>query len=88
MVVREIPVKTIWQGKVGVPDFFVEDCINRGEVLKIVSEHGFMTLKSWEIKNAIVARSEQRFTDKYKKHPPYYLVYFLWKPQEKALKLF
>ena len=80
--------KTLWNGKVGVPDFIIQDCINRGEKLTIaVPNEGFMTMSTYELGDRIVGQSDRKFVDKYRRNFAYYLKYFKWEPDVKLVKL-
>jgi hypothetical protein len=84
----EYIAKTLWNGKVGVPDFIIQDCINRGEKLTIaVQGEGFMTIPTYELGDRIVGQSDRKFSDKYKRDFTYYLKYIKWQPQERVVKL-
>lgn len=80
--------KTLWNGKVGVPDYIIQDCINRGEPLKIViANEGIMTMRSWELGDRIVGQSDRKFIDKFRRNFSYYLKYFKWQPEERIVRL-
>jgi hypothetical protein len=80
--------KTLWNGKVGVPDFVIKDCINKGEVLTIaVQDEGFMTIPAYELGDRIVGQSDRKFSDKYHRNYSYYLKYIKWQPDVRLVRL-
>lgn len=78
-------VKTLWQGKIGMPDIQLKKIFDSGEDLII--EHGgkIMTIKNGEMKEKVVARSPETFQDRYSK-VFYKLVYYSWKPDPEIQK--
>lgn len=76
-------IKTIWQGKVAMPDRLVEHCINQHEDLVFIrSSTEEMTIPNKEIRRKVTGISKEVFKDKFGKKPDYRLYYFQWKMDE------
>lgn len=84
----EIKVKSIWQGKVGVRDKYVEEALKDNEGLAIKHEGKVMTIPNEKIAGLVVGKSEQPFKDRFYPYTPHYLIYFLWKPDPLPPSLF
>lgn len=89
MIIR---VKTIWQGKVGIHEKYIQQAYGNGPDKKfddILIKHGeeVMTIPCLEIKKKIVGKSDIPFQDRYSMES-YWLYYFEWKPDPKPATLF
>jgi hypothetical protein len=75
----EIRVRTIWNGKVAIPEKYAFQAEDSKQDLMISKGEDVMILKFDMIKKLIKGRSENSFKDKFGGED-YYLVYFDWKP--------
>jgi hypothetical protein len=82
-----LSVKSIWQGKCAIRDFYIDDAMLKKTGLHIKYEGEIMEIPFGKIKEKIVARSKKSFLDRFsgKFH---YLYYFDWRPTMKQEKLF
>ena len=71
---KEVTVKTIWMGRVGVP----EHLVNLNEGLRIVVGRDTMTIRQYDVEDKILGHSAW-LRDRYGK-ADYRLVYFEWNP--------
>lgn len=77
--VVSVEVKTIWQGKVGIRDKYVNEARNKGKDLYIFKGDDAMIIPWERIDSVNVGKSEFPVPDKYSKES-HYLIYFNWKP--------
>ena len=77
----KISVATIWAGKVGVRDRYVEQARNEKKGLEITHKQQTMIIKPEFVDKLIVMKSKTAFTDKFsnRKH---YLYYYNWNPKD------
>ncbi len=82
----QVPVKTLWQvDKVGInEERYVKPALDTGQglYLLLATNGEVMEIPFLKVYSAQVARSEQRFRDKYS-GPDYYLVYYKWEATAK-----
>jgi len=83
----EVVVKTQWQGKVAIRGRYIQQALRSYEGIKIIHNGSSMTIPNKEIYSLIVAKSEQKLRDTFRKYPPDYLYYFNWKPNQKQEQL-
>ena len=83
----EVVVKTLWQGKAGVRDRYVQEAKKTGQALAIFHNRECMVVPLDELDARIVGRSDMQFRDRYRKYKPGFLVYFDWKPDVIQVKL-
>lgn len=83
---KEIKVKTIWMGKIGVRDKFINKAIENNEDLCFLKGDDYMIIPWDDIREKIVGKSENPVFDKFKGEY-HYLIYFNWKPTTKQQKL-
>lgn len=76
----EITVKTIWNGKIAIRGQYVQESIKTEQDLIIYHNHGSMRIPNHRLYDLLVAKSEHRVVDKYRKLKPDFLYYFNWKP--------
>jgi hypothetical protein len=75
----EVKVRTIWHGKVGIPQKYVYQAEEQKQDLMISKGEDVMILKFDKIEKLIKGRSDNSFKDKFGGED-YYLVYFDWRP--------
>lgn len=82
----KLKVKSIWQGKVGIRDKYVQKAIAEKKGLEIACQYELMIIPAEDVQKKIVAKSEHPFKDKFggKWH---FLFYFDWKPLKNQRKL-
>jgi len=73
-------VDTIWQGKVAIRNKYVNECQEKGEMLRIVHDKGQMTIEPRLIHRRIIGYSEGLYDDKFGSGERHRLVYFRWTP--------
>lgn len=83
----KVKVKTIWQGKVGIREKYINEALETNSGLMIKVKEETMTLAAEEVKKKIVAKSERPFIDKYSGQS-HFLVYYNWKPNGGMASLF
>ena len=76
----EVTVNTIWQGKVAIRGFYIQQVIKTGKDIIIYHNHGSMIIRNHKIYNMLVAKSDKKVLDKFRKQEPDFLYYFNWKP--------
>jgi len=81
-----ITVRTIWQGKVGIPGKYVERALRNREGLVIGYKDDYMVIPPSEVRNRIVSESGESFNDLYSPGT-YRLLYFKWVPTSKQKRL-
>ena len=79
MAMATVEAKTIWQGKVGIPEKYYRDALKKREDFKIFFRNGIMKIPYPELMERKCGRSEDPLRDKFGRGK-YYLVYFMWKP--------
>lgn len=72
-------VKTLFQGRIGMPDIQLKKIFESGEDLIIEHADKVMTIKNEDMRGRIVARSPEIFQDRFSKEK-YKLCYYDWKP--------
>ena len=75
----EIKVKTIWHGKVAIPEKYAFQAEDSKQDLMISKGDDVMIIKHEKMRKSIKGRSENSFKDKFGDEE-YYLVYFEWRP--------
>lgn len=83
-------VRSIWQGKVGVHEKYIEPYIAGNlEEQDLVIKYGedLMTIPGKEVKNKIVGKTDHPFQDRFSMES-YNLYYFEWRPDPKPATLF
>lgn len=76
----EITVSTTWQDKVAVRGQFIQEAIRTGQDMMIYHDHGSMRIPNHKLYDMLVAKSDKKVLDKYRKQSPDYLYYFDWQP--------
>lgn len=79
----ETRIKTIFQGKVGIREQFVNEALRRGEGLIIKHKQETMVIPANKLKALVAGKSDKRFPDYYGKRKPEYLIYFFFRPGTK-----
>ena len=83
----EVQVTTLWQGKVGIREGFVQEALRAKQGLLIrLKQRGkqeSMVIPADEVKDMIDSFSAGKFRDQYGRRRPERLVYFVWKPMVK-----
>lgn len=74
-----IPVKSIWQGQVGIRDRFIKEAKDTGQSITVVRKDGAMLIQNKEMKKRCTGRSSKKFYDRFG-GDSHYLYYFDWKP--------
>ena len=82
-----IEIKTVWQGKVGIRDKYVDKAQNQKKDLYIFKGNDAMIIPWAEINRLIVGKSDFPVPDRYS-NESHYLVYFDWKPTTLQPSLF
>lgn len=82
-----VKVKTIWHGKVGIHQKYIQKAKENRESLEFKHGIEFMVIPHEEIDSKLIGKSEKPFIDKYN-NEIYYLFYFNWLPTFKPLTLF
>ena len=83
----KVKIKTIWHGKVGIRDKYVEKARREKDDICIVKGNDMMIVPFEKIGEAIVGKSEFPMKDRYSKEN-HYLLYFHWRPTTVQQKLF
>lgn len=73
-------VKTVWQGKVGVREKYINQAKAEKKDLLIAHDGKEMMITFDEIDDRIIAKSDEKFQDYFSRRPAEYLYYFQWKP--------
>ena len=76
----EITVKTIWNGQVAVRGQYIQESVKTEQDIIIYHNHGSMKIPNHKLYEMIIAKSEHRVRDKYRKQKPDFLYYFSWLP--------
>ena len=76
----EVTVKTIWQGKVAIRGQYINEAIKTRQGIIIYHDYGSMRIPNHKLYEMLVAKSEHRVRDKYRKQKPDFLYYFDWRP--------
>lgn len=77
----KVKVKTLWQGKVGVRDKYVNACREQEQDLVVVHGGGAMSIPHYDLDRRTHGVSREVFKDVHSKNTVgHRLVYFLWKP--------
>ena len=84
----KVRVRTIWLGKVGIPDKYVNQARDTFEDLYFYKGNEYMIIPFNAIDSSIVGKTETPFRDKFRKDKLYYLIYFNWSPSTKQQVLF
>jgi hypothetical protein len=74
-----IPVKTLFQGDVGIRDRYIKEAKDTGQSITVVREDGAMLIPNNEMKARCKGRSKKKFMDRFGRDG-HYLYYFNWKP--------
>ena len=74
-----LKVKSIWQGKKGIRDKYVNQALKTGQDICISDDIDTMIIPYQNIQSLIVSKSDFPVKDKYSKES-HYLIYFKWKP--------
>ena len=82
----KLKVKSIWQGKVGVRDKYIQQAFDEKKGLEITCQYEIMIIPADEVQKKIVAKSDRPFKNRFGKGY-HYLFYFLWKPLANQGKL-
>ena len=83
----KLKVRSIWQGKCGIRDKYIQRAFDNKEGLEITCQHEIMIIPADKVQESIVAKSDRPFSDRFSKGW-HYLFYFNWKPlrnQERLL---
>lgn len=83
----KIKIKTIWQGKVGVRNKYIDLAEKIKCGLKIVHGGETMYVEPAQLKSSIISRSRELFRDKYS-NASHFLYYYDWKPEPMQARLF
>ncbi len=82
----KLKVKSLWQGKVGIREKYVEEAHRTFQPLLLTYQDQVMLIPREKVQEAIVARSEKPVFDKYKGEE-HYLIYYDWKPTSAQIAL-
>ena len=82
----KIKIKSVWQGKIGIRDKYVNQALRKKEGLEITCQGEFMIIPTEKIEEKITGKSKEHFKDKFSEEW-HYLIYFNWKPNNKQGKL-
>lgn len=81
-----VKARSVWQGKVGIRDKYVNSAIKSGRGLEITYRTEIMAIPAGEVRKKIVGKSENPFLDRFG-GGWHYLIYFIWKPIVNQKKL-
>jgi len=83
----KVKVRSIWQGKVGIRDKYLVEAKKYKDDIAIYKGNDLMIIPFDKLDEAVIAKSENPFQDRYSKES-HYLIYFSWSPTTIQSKLF
>jgi len=78
--VIEITVNTTWNGQVAVRGQYIQDATKTEQDIIIYHNHGSMRIPNHKLYEMLVAKSNKKVLDKFRKFKPDFLYYFNWQP--------
>lgn len=76
----EVTVNTTWQGKVAIRGQYIQEAIQSQQDIMIYHDHGSMRIPNYKLYDLLVAKSEKKVLDRFRKLKPDFLYYFNWNP--------
>lgn len=76
----EVTVNTTWQGKVAIRGQYIQEAIQTTQDIMIYHNHGSMKVPNHKLYDLLVAKSDKKVHDKFRKLKPDFLYYFNWNP--------
>jgi len=78
--VIEITVNTSWNGQVAIRGQYIQDASKTEQDIIIYHGHGSMRIPNHKLYEMLVAKSDKKVLDKFRKQEPDFLYYFNWQP--------
>ena len=82
----QLRVRSIWNGKIGIRDKYVNQALREKQGLEITCQGEFMIIPVEEVEGKITGKSKEHFKDKFSEEW-HYLIYYNWKANDKQGKL-
>ena len=77
----EITVNTTWQGKVAIRGQYIQEAIKTAQDIMIYHAYGSMRIPNYKLYEMLIAKSDKKVLDKFRKQEPDFLYYFNWQPE-------